>query len=416
MSRPASSADTDGTGRLWIVGASTRAAAESALRAGLIPYCSDLFADADLRRIAQVHPVGDYARDLPRISATLPMMPWLYTGGLENRPDLVDQMARQRPLWGNAGMSLRRARDPAFVATLLAAAGRPTLQVRPEANPPVADASWMLKPLAGAGGRGVRVWDAQTANELPGREPEPHYFQQRRDGTPISALYCACPGAVQLIGIARQLIGVAEVHAAEFAFCGALAPWTLPPQQVAELQTIGEIIGTGCGLRGLFGCDFLLDDRGAWLTEVNPRYTASVELFEYALGLPCLDWHRRACETGENGQGEAQSVGQELKAALAERKRSVSGRIFGKLILYAAAAGTAPDLERCAGSRESLWEAPELADIPPAGSRIEAGQPVCTFLASAPSAAECERKMFRKARRIGEILSAGVGSPGEPIE
>src|SRR5690606_26282445 len=141
MSRPASSADTDGTGRLWIVGASTRAAAESALRAGLIPYCSDLFADADLRRIAQVHPVGDYARDLPRISATLPMMPWLYTGGLENRPDLVDQMARQRPLWGNAGMSLRRARDPAFVATLLAAAGRPTLQVRPEANPPVADAS-----------------------------------------------------------------------------------------------------------------------------------------------------------------------------------------------------------------------------------------------------------------------------------
>ena len=26
--------------------------------------------------------------------------PWMYTGGLENHPDLVRRMARQRPLWG----------------------------------------------------------------------------------------------------------------------------------------------------------------------------------------------------------------------------------------------------------------------------------------------------------------------------
>src|SRR5262245_37770646 len=100
------------TDRLLLFGASVRAAAFSALRAGLRPWCVDLFADADLSAICpcQALPPAEYPRGFLRACADGPPGPWMYTGGLENRPALVDALARLRPLWGNAGRVLRRAR------------------------------------------------------------------------------------------------------------------------------------------------------------------------------------------------------------------------------------------------------------------------------------------------------------------
>src|SRR6516162_6995898 len=88
---------------LLIVGASARAAAFSALRAGLRPTCADLFADADLRARCPVRcvEVKDYPRGLLDLPELLTPGPWMYTGALENRPDLVEAMSRRRPLWGN---------------------------------------------------------------------------------------------------------------------------------------------------------------------------------------------------------------------------------------------------------------------------------------------------------------------------
>ena len=46
------------------------------------------------------------------------------------------------------------------------------------------------------------------------------------------------------------------------------------------------------GLRGLFGVDFVLRDGIPWPVEVNPRYTASVEVLEFAAGIRALTLHR----------------------------------------------------------------------------------------------------------------------------
>src|SRR5205807_295367 len=81
-------------GNLLIFGASARAAAFSALRAGLRPWCADLFADADLAARAPVRRVtGRYPADFLRHLDAAPPGPWIYTGGLENRPYLVERMA-----------------------------------------------------------------------------------------------------------------------------------------------------------------------------------------------------------------------------------------------------------------------------------------------------------------------------------
>src|SRR3954469_6116964 len=97
-----------------IVGASVRAAAHSALRAGLRPGGIDLFADCDLAAIGPAVrvPPEAYPEGLEDRAAAQPSGPWMYTGGLENDPELVDRIARKRPLWGVRGDALRAVRDP----------------------------------------------------------------------------------------------------------------------------------------------------------------------------------------------------------------------------------------------------------------------------------------------------------------
>src|SRR5437016_5423412 len=87
---------------LLIVGASTRAAAFSALRAGLTPWCADLFVDADLQRRCPVERVApqEYPQCFIAIAANGPPGPWMYTGALENQPAMIETIARRRPLWG----------------------------------------------------------------------------------------------------------------------------------------------------------------------------------------------------------------------------------------------------------------------------------------------------------------------------
>src|SRR5687767_10917006 len=104
---------------LLILGASARAAASSAARAGFAPRAADLFADADLAALCRVTRIDDYPGEFPAAARKFPPSPWMYTGGLENYPELVDQIAAERPLLGNSGSVLREVRDPFKLAAAL---------------------------------------------------------------------------------------------------------------------------------------------------------------------------------------------------------------------------------------------------------------------------------------------------------
>lgn len=377
---------------ILILGASTRAAAHSAIRAGLAPICADLFADLDLRASARVLDVTDYPRGLIAAASAAPRCAWIYTGGIENHPSLVARISESRTLWGNGPDVLRRIRDPWHVRRLLEVVGLPALPVWPqEAAPPPADGRWMLKPLRGAGGRGIRVWDRHAAG--PGALREPCYFQERRPGAPFSAVYLAARDCTFLLGITRQLIGLEEAHAPPFAWCGTITPVELPHEATSKIRQIGECLRLGAGLAGLFGCDFLYEQGELWLTEVNPRYPASTELIERTLRANLLDWHRQACE-GSFTTPPSGEIG--------------NGQVFGKIVVYAGRERAAPDLTRfvyCPTNRPTYGEVyddslPYMADIPLPGTRIARGQPICTVFARAKSEAECLAKLIRRAGRF----------------
>src|SRR5438105_3281580 len=93
----AASVESASMNPLILLGASIRAAAFSALRAGFTPYAIDLFADRDLAAVGPAVKISRYPQDFLSALAAAPQAPWLYSGGLENYPQLVDRLAAVRP-------------------------------------------------------------------------------------------------------------------------------------------------------------------------------------------------------------------------------------------------------------------------------------------------------------------------------
>ncbi len=192
------------------MGASTRAAAFTAIRCGLLPRCVDYFSDRDLAAVCPVERV-DPANPLPGFLAaaeTNPPSPWFYTGGFENHPDLVEQISRRHRLWGVGAEVLRAVRDPIAVVQVLEQAKIPALDARLDPRELPTDGSWLVKPIASGGGRGIEPLTARSVSSSSS-----NYYQRRVDGPSFSALFIGRLDEVRLVGITRQWIGVASVPA-----------------------------------------------------------------------------------------------------------------------------------------------------------------------------------------------------------
>lgn len=373
---------------LIIVGASARAAAFSALRAGLRPWCADLFADADLAARCPVVRLNacDYPHGFFEVLQTAPKVPWMYTGGLENRPALVARMARLAPLWGNGMQALKLARDPHFIAALLEKHGLPVPAVRrvEDGEPPAGP--WLLKPCLGAGGAGIRRWQSGVA--LPPR-PDAYYLQQLIEGEACSAVFVAAAGEVTLLGVTQQLVGVPWLNAAAFHYCGSVS-FLPPPHLATQLQPLGQVLARGCGLLGLFGVDFIVRDGSPYCIEINPRYTASVEVVEHAWGVAALGLHRRAFDP---------------TAPAAPTFPATRGSL-GKVILFARQAFAFSERGPwCDNVPLASAGLPQFADIPAAGEPIEAGHPICTLFAEGDDATACRKALRLVAEKTSRAFA-----------
>ena len=394
--------------RLLIVGASARAAAHSAVRAGLQPVCADMFLDEDLQAVAQVLPLDDYPRGLPSVARIAPHCPWMYTGALENHPDIVARISADRALLGNPPDVVRRVRNPVHVRNVLLDNDFPSLRLRSKQDVPEPDGQWMLRSRHGSGGAGIHIWDSGTAKQTHLKAGD--YFQQRVDGSPISALFLSTPAKTWLAGMTRQFIGVESVGAPAFAYCGSVGPIKVAETIQTSIHRAGQVLANKCGLRGLFGCDFLLDDRVAWLTEVNPRYTASVEILEYAFDVPLLQWHCRSF-TSAGRKFEFRTSDNDRQTAMTRIVRQENGQITGKMILFAIRDIVITSMMQLS-ARNRSQAVPYIADVPAAGSLIKCGRPICTVLAAGHNMDDCQARLQQ---RVDEVLSYVYGCPFVPF-
>jgi uncharacterized protein len=342
---------------LVILGASVRGAAQSAIRAGMSPSGIDLFADEDLRAACPAMRIGRYPSEFLRALAAAPRAPWMYTGGLENYPRLLTRLAALRPLWGNGPEVCRRVRDCLVLHDVLLRTGfrapEPGRQSPGAADPAVpSDARrFVVKPRRGSGGLGIRF---ATAADLLHPPSHNSVLQRYIPGEAASAVYVAAHGQAKLLGISRQLLGRDLGLQAEFVYAGTIAPLPVSPEELQTLERLGGVLAREFGLVGLLGVDFVRAQGEIWVIEVNPRYTASVEVLERVYGWPLLAAHVAACTRGT------------LPADLPPLESPASAPCAGKLIVYARRKVVIP--------QGSLG--PDLADIPAAGQAIEPGHPI----------------------------------------
>ncbi|MCE9533925.1 MAG: ATP-grasp domain-containing protein, partial [Planctomycetes bacterium] len=357
-----------------LIGASTRALAFTARSAGWSPWCVDLFADRDLLANAPVTkiPFEDYPQKIPELLADAPDGPVIYTGGLENHPKVIEQIAARRTLWGNGPASLGFCRDPFYLARIWREAGlrHPAVFTVPSTHHEM-----LRKPLRGAGGANIHLanHDDPPVNG--------YYFQQFISGPSYAAIYCVFADHTLLLGVTEQIVGEPRLNAKPFHYAGSVGPITFPDATIETVRKLGETARIGCGLRGLFGIDFILHDSHPWPVEINPRYTASVEVLEHALGFRSLEYHRAAFTN-------------EAIPAIP----TVAKRCVGKAIVFAQQSFRFSDLDP-GKYGTAPWTLPEIADVPHAGEMIEAGWPVLTVFAEGKSPDACRDEVIQRAER-----------------
>lgn len=365
---------------LVIIGASARAAAMSARRGGYQPMCADLFADADLAARCPVRRVERYPHGLADAISDYPSAPWLYTGGLENQPALVDRLAAARPLLGNPGHVLRRVRDPRQLSLALESSACRFPDWRSTADGLPRDGSWLRKGYRSAGGLQVEPWTAATPDAAAGK----HYFQRRLDGLPAAALYVAARGRSILLGVSEQLL-------AKYRYAGSMGPLELNDLHEAALADLGERLASEFELTGLFGVDVLLGDDGVYAVDVNPRYPASAEALERAGGFSAVGLHAQACRNG----------------VLPAAPRLAKDACFGKAILFAGrpcVAHSAFTRQAQAVFNHGPW--PDIADVPAQSSSIAAGWPVMTVFARADSWSDLKRQLNDSLEQWRQLIGA----------
>lgn len=379
-------------GRVLIVGTSTRAAAESAARAGFEVTAIDAFADLDQ------HP-GVRALSLPRDFAARPSAPAgaraartiesdavAYVSSFENHPRAVGMLAAGRALWGNPPEVLRRVRDPLIVAEVLTRRGFDVPEVRLTGTPASPRAggdgaatgnAWLAKPLRSGGGQRIRRW---TGRHIP----RGVYLQQRIEGMPGSVVFVAAGGDVVPLAVSRQLIGDPAFGSSGFRYCGSILAGSGDPQfspaLVARACNLARTVGQEFGLLGVNGVDFIARDEVPYPIEVNPRWTASMELVEQYFGVSVFGAHAGACTTGA------------LPAFDLAAARSDGGAI-GRAIVFARQAMTMGDTRGWIGDAT-------VRDVPQPGERIGAGQPICSVFATAPDAQRCYDALVRRAAEV----------------
>jgi len=418
---------------LIIVGSSVRSAAQSAHQAGFAPWCIDQFTDRDLVEVStEATTVTDWPNGIRSAFEATPDAAWLYTGALENSPALIDRLAEMRTLLGCDSETLLRLRNPVWLAQTLSKAALPNLPISmpnssDQSTLPVSSSEhghqnleWVAKPLASAAGLDVREFDG-TAAKWDNREG--NFLQKRVSGRVVSGLYFGSGSSARLLGMSEQLSRGNEAGEFSYVYSGSLGPLSaddMPATTFQQAQKVGSAIvkainSDDLSMRGLFGIDFVLDNKNGdlWTLEVNPRYTASAELYERAFGWPLVAWHVDACRQNVTSTCE-QRIGPSLTL------RDISGHTgetrpsdkHGKLIVYARQNFTAPDIvplvEQIKSSRvhpdaplsiEMRQEATGdksriiVADIPRIGTTIRKDEPVCTLLTEQRSITDCHSQL-----------------------
>jgi hypothetical protein len=218
--------------------------------------------------------------------------------------------------------------------------------------------------------------------------------QERIEGTLASVSFVADGRRAVFLGLAQGLAGDPAFGASGYRYCGSLHPFRAEARLLERLDDVAQATTKAFGLVGANGIDFVVRDGEAFVLEVNPRPSASMELLERAGRGSVFEAHVAACrgrlpspptlEPGPDG-------------------------VLGKAVVWARR-------ESVMGDTRGWLRRDEVRDIPFPGERIRAGHPLCTVFARGADEPACYRELVAAAAAVErEIAAAGAGRAVEAV-
>lgn len=334
------------------------------------PLVIDCFADFDTQQYAwQVIKIKSLAlfevkQALTLISEQHDSTHVIYGSGLECFPSTLNYLEQRFIVLGNSFQVFSKVQDKRqFFLTLQ----RNKISY-PETcfQQPDNYADWLLKPLAGEGGIGIKKYLDETVSDGE------CYWQKIAQGTPKSVLFIVNKTDFKIIGFHKQFI--TQIAEYEFVFSGLINQ--LLVDETLE-QTLNNIVGklvNEFSLKGINSLDFIENKGECSILEVNPRPSASMNLYGSTLFLK----HIKSCLA----IGEFDGV-QPLKSLQAYK------------IIFA--------IETLTIDEQINWPI-WVNDIPVAGSIIHTGEPICSIIAGGKNEQQVESLLLMRQQQILNLL------------
>ena len=295
--------------------------------------------------------------------------PVIFCGPVEVDPSLVERAAMNGPVLNAPSSSIAKSRNHDFLRRM-AADGIFFPETGFDYLP---GAKSLIKEYSSAGG--VGVMEDRGGELLAGQ-----YRQKKIDGLSVGAAFLS----TRLMGITNHINRVGEFGQSGYMYGGLVYPADIENIHERAIKNFGKRAGEESGLTGWWGADFILNGQGAYLLEINPRFTASAELIAQAHDIDLVGTQTSAINGG--------TVDVEQKPP---------PRYHATAVCYAKA--------DCVFNDALKWFELGARDIPHDGKAIKKGEPVISLYAKAKGYEVCMSKLKMDAGKLYSGLTGGAG-------
>ncbi len=345
---------------------------QAAVNAGFKVVAIDAFADLDTQKLAmQVHQckiknnqfdAEEFLEHLLKINLN-DCLGLCFGAGFEAQPELLASIAERLPLIGNMAKVVDATKMPQLFFSLcdsLKIAYPPTQLSRP-----VNSLGWLQKQIGGSGGAHIKqVLPLDMATDLQ------HYYQKKQVGSPISCLFLSDAKNTQVIGFNAQWYSASQTL--PYRYAGAVSHIDLPEAVKSHISYFVQTASLNFGLKGINSADFLLDNEALYALEINPRLSATLDLYRAERG-DLFAAHLQAC------------LNLPVDWPVIDKKSRAHHIVYANKTAHVPLDMDWPD-----------W----VCDIPQPNSEIAAGQPICTVVAQARTAKLAQKKLLQ---RVAEL-------------
>lgn len=394
---------------------SARAYVQALVQAGYHAIALDAFADSDTQQLASMTIKLPYNKngfdadvvrhtlqnllanpaqyeDPAKNNSPLNIQGLLYGSGVEAQPDLLLSISSILPLIGNAPEVVARVKSYEFFQDLHALnIAHPQTSLIPLTQD--GDARVLIKQCNGSGGTHIHYAGPDT----PLSDYE--YYQREIVGDCFGMLFVADAQGCECIGIHQQW--PAQLPHCPMAASTMLGPVSIATSIQAQILHMAETLTQHYQLRGLNSLDVIVSEGRVFCLELNPRLSASMDLYQT---LPALmDLHLIACQAKPaeqivNQKNDSESIAADVSGA---KENDQSLAIRAKKIIYAERDMYLANLSSLKNNEHLVpdW----ISDIPNTAT-IAQYQPICSLSAEADSAEQVMNLLEQRVQSLSEWL------------